>query len=562
MTNGMKVTDESNSVPQNIARASKTAQEDLLEHRNRQPKLDLASIFPSKGDARRPPEWLSRALLYTVIAVFLAYFCFRAWFRIEFIVLDVVIALFLSLAVEPLVLKLIRHGWRRGVAAVTSLIGLLVIVVALLAAFGNLFVQQLISMLQGIPALYDQLSKVVEQYTTFHLPEVSSIGPEILKNIQTSWIANFAGTAVSTTVGLLGGLLNFTTAIMVAFYMSIAGPRLRRSICQWLSPNSQRRFLLTWTVVQDQISNYLFSRTILAACSAACTAIFLMCIHVPYWLPLALFSGIVSQFIPTIGTYLGGALPVLFAWGDRGIWYAVAVIIFITIYQQIENLLLSPKISERTMDINPCVAFLAVLVFGAIFGALGAFLALPITASLQVLFKVSTKRYELVDVPIMSDPEPKKKSRIVQAGEALSDNVAKRSPRAAKGSSANVPLDEAVRQLQEQIYGIDAENQRDEDSPTVAIPQRNQQRRRSGLLKTLRDNKADSASQSSDSEVVASSDSSDKVAQQKNNDFSDTNSADPHVAENRATMEENRGVADPTVESDAAESDNPRRSWK
>ena len=83
---------------------------------------------------------------------------------------------------------------------------------------------------------------------------------------------------------------------------------------------------------------------------------------------MALFCGVVSQFIPTVGTYIGGALPVLFAWGNRGWTYAVAVLVFIIVYQQIENLILSPRISQRTMDINAAVAFLAVLAFGSLFG--------------------------------------------------------------------------------------------------------------------------------------------------------------------------------------------------
>ncbi|MUH60507.1 AI-2E family transporter [Bifidobacterium sp. GSD1FS] len=201
-----------------------------------------------------------------------------------------------------------------------------------------------------------------------------------------------------------------------------------------------------------------------------------MAIKVPYWLPLALFCGIVSQFVPTIGTYLGGALPVLFAWGERGWVYAVAVVVFITVYQQIENLLLSPKISERTMDLNPCIAFLSVLVFGALFGALGAFLALPITASIQVLFQVSTKRYDLVDMPLMNDPVPSKKSKVAEAADALNQHVIKpmneHMPRQSKGSSANVPLDAEIRYLQQQVYDIprDADEGDSEDSPTVAIP--------------------------------------------------------------------------------------------
>lgn len=65
----------------------------------------------------------------------------------------------------------------------------------------------------------------------------------------------------------------------------------------------------------------------------------------------------------------------------------MAVLVFIIVYQQIENLILSPRISQRTMDINAAVAFLSVLAFGSLFGAFGAFLALPVTASLQAIFR-------------------------------------------------------------------------------------------------------------------------------------------------------------------------------
>ena len=231
-------------------------------------------------------------------------------------------------------------------------------------------------------------------------------------------------------------------------------------------------------MAQGQISSFLFSRSILALINATCTAIFLEILHVPYWLPLALFCGVVSQFIPTVGTYIGGALPVLFAWGNRGWTYAVAVLVFIIVYQQIENLILSPRISQRTMDINAAVAFLAVLAFGSLFGAFGAFLALPVTASLQAIFRAYTKRYELIDSPLMNDPTPEKKSKIVEASEAFGEHVlqpiGEHMPRAAKGSTSRVPMNEELRLLQEQIYAIPPHETKDPiwTIPHRAIPQR------------------------------------------------------------------------------------------
>lgn len=450
-------------------------------------KIDLASVFPAKGDSRKPPDWWGRALLYVAIAVFLSIFAWRSWGEISFIVLDVIVALFIALAIEPLVMNLVRHGWKRGAAAAVSLIGLLVVVLALLALFGNMFVQQVISMVRGFPELYDEFAKNLTAQTGLRIPAKESLGGEILKNIQTSWITNFAGQAVSTTVSVFGVIINLLTVLMVIYYVSAAGPKMRRSLCQWMAPKAQRRFLLGWTVVQDQISGFLFSRSILAVISAVCMSIFLVSIHVPYWLPLALFCGLTSQFIPTVGTYIGGALPVLFAWASNGIVYGVAVLVFIIIYQQIENLLLAPKISQRTMDLNPAIAFLSVLVFGAIFGALGAFLALPVTASIQAIFKVYTRRYELVDSPLMFDPKPVKKSKVVEGAEAFNERVIKpvsdRMPRAVRGTTAkvpNVPADNDILRLQEELYRSGVTPGGADESQTMAIPKRSTQNRANG----------------------------------------------------------------------------------
>ena len=223
-------------------------------------KLDLASVFPAKGDSRRPPDWWGRALLYTVIAVFAAIFVWTSWGKISTIVLDVVISIFIALAVEPLVVSMVRHGWKRGLASAVSLIGLAVIVMALLTLFGNMFVQQLISMVKGLPSIYTEIVDAVKQYTSFDMPKIENLGMEIFKNVQTSWITDFAGQALTTTMGVFSFLLNLLTVLMVTYYISAAGPKMRRSLCQWLGPNTQRRFLLGWTVVQEQISGFLFSR--------------------------------------------------------------------------------------------------------------------------------------------------------------------------------------------------------------------------------------------------------------------------------------------------------------
>lgn len=534
-------------------------------------RIDFGTLFPAKGDSRRPPEWFGRALLYVALAVIVFMFCWRSWGDISYLVFDIIISLFLALAVEPLVVALVAHGWKRGVASAVSLVGVAVVVGVLLTLFGNMFVQQMIAMVRGLPAMYGQIREFADQHATFKMPEISNLGMEIFNNIQTSWVTDFAGTAMSTVGGLFSFLLNLMTVVMTTYYISAAGPKLRRSFCQWLAPNTQRRFLLVWTVAQGQISSFLFSRSILALINATCTAIFLEILHVPYWLPLALFCGVVSQFIPTVGTYIGGALPVLFAWGNRGWTYAVAVLVFIIVYQQIENLILSPRISQRTMDINAAVAFLSVLAFGSLFGAFGAFLALPVTASLQAIFRAYTKRYELIDSPLMNDPTPEKKSKIVEASEAFGEHVlqpiGEHMPRAARGSTNRVPMNEELRLLQEQIYAIPSHETKEsdlDDSATVAIPKNVlSSSARKGLRGTEPESDADDTDNADNTVGAdASFDEPDTAAIPQRGAADTQQSEQPEQPERSAEQPEQPKQRKQTKQSDQSASSNPRAGWR
>jgi predicted PurR-regulated permease PerM len=105
---------------------------------------------------------------------------------------------------------------------------------------------------------------------------------------------------------------------------------------------------------------------------------------------------LISQFIPTVGTYLAIALPALIALLSDDPWDAVLVIIFATVYQQIENYFFAPRISARTMDIHPAVAFGSVIAGAALFGPIGALIGIPIAAAAIAMFDAYTRRYELI----------------------------------------------------------------------------------------------------------------------------------------------------------------------
>ena len=110
--------------------------------------------------------------------------------------------------------------------------------------------------------------------------------------------------------------------------------------------------------------------------SGVTTFVALTALGIPFAVPLAVWMGLVSQFIPTVGTYIAMALPLLVAAVESPL-KALILLVFFTAYQQIENYLLSPRITAKTMELHPAVAFGCAIGGASIAGLMGAFLALP-----------------------------------------------------------------------------------------------------------------------------------------------------------------------------------------
>jgi predicted PurR-regulated permease PerM len=186
----------------------------------------------------------------------------------------------------------------------------------------------------------------------------------------------------------------FTLALFT-FYMSAQAPQLRRTVSSWFPPRQQRVISTVWEIAVDKTGSYVVSKVILAALSTFFTGIFFWAIGIPFWLPLAIWTGLVSQFIPTVGTYVAIAIPALIALARDpadGLW----VVLFGTVYQQVENYLFSPRITSRTMSIHPAVGFGAAVVGATLFGPFGALVSVPVVAAIAALIDTYGHRYELV----------------------------------------------------------------------------------------------------------------------------------------------------------------------
>jgi predicted PurR-regulated permease PerM len=338
-------------------------------------------------------KWVFRTIILFTAAALLGLWVFQQ--NVGFILL-LLLALLFAVAMEPAVSALSNRGWRRGSAAGVTMLGITLLATAFLGLFGGLLFSQASSLISDLPNLVTNLTNWVN--TTFS----QNLDPDTLinqLNVQPSqianWASNFAGGFVGIVSGIVGGLFQFLTLALFSFYLSADAPRLKRQIGTLLNPSAQKVMITTWDITVKKTGGFVVSKFLLALASTTAHSIFFAAIGLPYWLPLGLITGVTSQFIPTVGTFIGISIPVLFAVFNNPM-DAVFIIIFASIYQQIENYLLSPKLSKITMDIHPAIAFGSVIVFANLFGAIGAIVAVPIAAALVALLDTYSKRYELI----------------------------------------------------------------------------------------------------------------------------------------------------------------------
>ncbi|MEV0249266.1 AI-2E family transporter [Nocardia sp. NPDC050712] len=359
-----------------------------------------------------PPPWLLRAFLLAAATIGGLIFGFWALQRLQTLLTILMVSLFLAFAIEPAVNWLAARGVKRGLATGVVFLGLLLIIVGFVWTLGSLLVDQVTTLVQNAPQYADE--SVAWFNHTFH-QEIS--GTDLTK-YATQWsdklqglLTGLAGNAWGIGTAAVGVLFQALGVLLFTYYFAADGPRFRNAVCSLLPPSKQRHVLRAWDIAVDKTGGYIYSRGLLALCSTIAHYVALRVLDVPSAFALALWVGVVSQFIPTVGTYLAGALPIIVALVHSPVT-ALWILGFILLYQQFENYVLQPRITASTLDMHPAVAFGAVIAGAAILGPTGALLAIPVTATVQAFAGAYIRRYEVAtDIDDLPPEPPKKKPR-------------------------------------------------------------------------------------------------------------------------------------------------------
>jgi predicted PurR-regulated permease PerM len=308
----------------------------------------------------------------------------------------VFMAWFGSLAMEPAVGRLARR-MPRGAATALVALGVVVFLGVFFALFGQLIVTQVANLVQSVPDLAQNLLAWVNRrfdtdYTLDDLVANIDLSSERLAGVA----GQVAGSVLTVLGSIAGGVANFFMFALFLFYLSADGPRLRRWIASLFPPRIQETTIVVWDTMAEKTGRYVGARVVLATVNATASGIVFAIIGLPSWLALALWTGIVAQFVPAIGTYIAIALPVLVGLLSDNPWLGVIVLAWGILYQQVENLTIEPRISARAVNVHPAVSFASVILGTSMFGVAGALLAIQVVAMLLTLLDLYRTRYDLL----------------------------------------------------------------------------------------------------------------------------------------------------------------------
>jgi predicted PurR-regulated permease PerM len=339
---------------------------------------------------RRRTLVVAAVLVATAVALWLI-------FRLSSIIFMVFVSVFVAVAFEPPVHFLEKRGWKRGLA--TGLVFLVTasLLVLFFVALAPLFIDQINQLIDSLP---DYIASVTTQLNDWFGFDLSTANLQKEAADLPGLLADAGGTIIGGVVQIsstIAGFLIFTTTVILfSFYMIAELPQLQRTVLSTMPEERQRNALHVWDVAVEKMGGYIYSRLILAILSGIATSAFLSLLGVPFALSLGIWVGVLSQFIPVIGTYLAAILPAVVALSSQGTSTMIWVIVFLVGYQQLENYVISPRITKRTMEIHPAVSIGAILIGSQLLGPIGIILALPMTGIIQALISETRNHHDVI----------------------------------------------------------------------------------------------------------------------------------------------------------------------
>lgn len=308
------------------------------------------------------------------------------------------ISFFFALALEPHVDWLSRHLPKksRGLAVFIVVAVVFALIVAIVLIIGPPIAKQFKELVVNLPSYYreflDNNNPVSSYLRAINLPQTLSINGEKL----TSFVTNTSGGVVNFFSGIFSSIFAFFTVMVFTFFIVLESPRWHRIFWQYQNPSKREHRKYLYAKMQKTVSGYIGGNLLTCLIAGVVTVVFLSILGNPYAVALG-FLVLILDLIPMFGALIAATVSVAVVLVYGGVTPAIVTAIFFVFYQQIENNILQPYVFSKTVDISPLVAGVAAIFGATLAGLIGALVAIPVAASLQILVKDYLDRRYPVD---------------------------------------------------------------------------------------------------------------------------------------------------------------------
>ncbi|CAM3338130.1 AI-2E family transporter [Stackebrandtia soli] len=348
--------------------------------------VDPPSLESRFGQAGRPFAKTSfHHGLYMGIGLLLAYVLFLSLDILMPMLIVIAISGFIAIGLNPMVVRLQRWGLPRGVSVAAVCLGTLLVLCGGVVSLVPPIIEEGVAFVEALPSLLDNLGQ--QRWLVNLDKQFDILGriQEAAKGLDATTVVDAAGGVFSVLGVAFGSVFNGVMIAVLTIYLLGSFNRLTSGFYRLLPAHRRTRAKALGDEILTKVGGYTVGALGIAAAAGCTSFIFMLIAGVPYAYALA-FVVAILDLIPQIGATLGAVVVTLVGL-TVSLWVAIACAIFFVIYQQVENWVIYPTIMRRSVKVSDLAAILGLLLGAALLGVVGALLAVPTVAAIQLLVR-------------------------------------------------------------------------------------------------------------------------------------------------------------------------------
>lgn len=311
---------------------------------------------------------------------------------------SVLFIVFLAFSISAMISPIVNFLYKRNVpknVAITLIYFLFFSsLILLVLAIYKPFMHQLENFIKAFPQIFvNVLTKIIDRIPmirdNFNWDEIlSNVEGSFWENIEISNLSEYLLSGIGTAFGLVGSffgiLINFLSTILLSYYFIQFRDGSKEKLTRFIPPQYQKRAISFIQKVEDQLGAWLRAQILLMLIIGILSWFGLEIIGMDFSIPLGIIAGFLEA-IPSIGPFITFIVALIVGIGSQvAAWKIVFIMAWFLLIQQLENMIIVPKLMEKVVGTNPLLIIIALLSAAKVFGPWGTLLAVPIVAILQI----------------------------------------------------------------------------------------------------------------------------------------------------------------------------------